>query len=129
VPDVNQRLMLYKRLAGVRGVPDLDAIRAELEDRYGPIPPLVDTLLALMGLRRWLKDLHVTQARRKGEGIVVEFAPSTPVRVEKLLELIRGSKGRLRLSSGSALVVRPDATDHDGTIAELTAVLQKLATA
>jgi transcription-repair coupling factor (superfamily II helicase) len=61
VPDVNQRLMLYKRLAGIRGVPDLDEIRAELEDRYGPIPPLVDTLLALMGLRRRLRDLHVTQ--------------------------------------------------------------------
>jgi transcription-repair coupling factor (superfamily II helicase) len=129
VPDVNQRLMLYKRLAGIRGVPDLDEIRAELEDRYGPIPPLVDTLLALMGLRRRLRDLHVTQARRRGEGIVIEFAPTTPVQVEKILEFIRGSKGRLRLASGSALVVRPDATDHDGVIAELTSVLQKLAAA
>jgi transcription-repair coupling factor (superfamily II helicase) len=129
VPDVNQRLLLYKRLAGIRGVPDLDAIRDELLDRYGPIPPLVDTLLALMALRRRLKDLHVTQARRRGDGVLVEFAPSTPVEPAALLEFIRGSKGRLRLVSESTLLVRPEATDHDGVIAELESVLQKLASA
>jgi transcription-repair coupling factor (superfamily II helicase) len=129
VPDVNQRLLLYKRLAGIRGVPDLDAIRDELLDRYGPIPALVDTLLALMALRRRLRDLHVTQARRRGDGILVEFAPSTPVDVSKLVEFIRGSKGRLRLVSESSLLVRPDATDHDGVIAELASVLQRLASA
>ena len=129
VPDVNQRLMLYKRLAGIRGVPDLDVIRDELLDRYGPIPPLVDTLLQVMALRRWLKDLHVTQARRRGDGVLIEFAPSTPVPVATLLDFIRGSKGRLRMVSGSALLVRPDATDHDGMVAELTSLLQKLASA
>jgi transcription-repair coupling factor (superfamily II helicase) len=129
VPDVNQRLMLYKRLAGIRGVPDLDAIRDELVDRYGPIPPLVDTLMQLMALRRRLKDLHVVQLRRRGDGVLVEFAPSTPVQVATLLEFIRGSKGRLRLVSEASLLVRPTATDHDGVISEIASVLQKLATA
>ena len=129
VPDVNQRLMLYKRLAGIRGIPDLDDIRDELVDRYGSIPPLVDTLLHLMALRRWLKDLHVTRAKRRGDGVLIEFAPSTPVQVQTLLEFIKGSKGRLRLTSGSALLVRPDASDHDGIIAELASMLQKLASA
>ena len=50
IPDVSQRLVVYKRLAGIRGVPDLEEIAAELEDRYGPIPPLVDTLLRVMEL-------------------------------------------------------------------------------
>ena len=129
VPDVSQRLMLYKRLAGIRGVPDLDAIREELQDRYGPPPPLVDTLLRMMALRRRLKDLRVSQVRRRGEDVLFEFDASTPVQVPTLLEFIRGSKGRLRLTSGSALLVRPEATDHDGLIAELGSVLQRLAAA
>ena len=65
--------MVYKRLAGIRGVPDLEEIAAELEERYGPIPPLVDTLLRVMELRRWLKDLRVVAARRRGDTIVLEF--------------------------------------------------------
>jgi transcription-repair coupling factor (superfamily II helicase) len=128
IPDVSQRLVVYKRLAGIRGVPDLDDITAELEERYGPIPPLVDTLVRVMELRRWLKDLRVTAARRRGDAIVLEFHESTPVAVETLLEIVRGSKERLRLTSGSALSIRPTATDHDGVITEVRAVLQTLGT-
>jgi hypothetical protein len=48
---------------------------------------------------------------------------------ERLLEVVRGSRGRLRLLSGSALAVTPAAGDHDGLVAELRALLQKLAAA
>ena len=126
IPDVRQRLVVYKRLAGIRGLPDLEEISAELVDRYGPIPPLADTLMRLMELRRWLKDLRIVRARRKGPGILLEFDATTPVTVERLLEIVRGSKGRLKLTSGSALMVTPEAVDHDGTIAELRALLQRL---
>jgi transcription-repair coupling factor (superfamily II helicase) len=126
VPDERQRLVLYKRLAQIRGIPDLDAMREELEDRFGPVPPMVDTLLRLMELRRWLKDLRVASAKRRGDAVVFEFDPSTPVQADALLEHVRASTGRLRLTSGSALQVRPQATDHDGLIADLRALLQRL---
>src|SRR5213079_268727 len=118
VADVSQRLVVYKRLAGIRGVPDLEEIAAELADRYGPIPPPVDTLLRLMEVRRWLKDLRIIRARRRGEGVVLEF--------ERVLAFVRASKGRARMAGGSALEIRPAATDHDGMIAELRAHLQRL---
>jgi transcription-repair coupling factor (superfamily II helicase) len=126
IPDVSQRLVAYKRLAGVRGPQDIDEIAAEFEDRYGPIPPLVDSLLKVMELRRWLKDLRILRARKRGDGILFEFDESTPVTPEKLLEVIRGTKGKLKLTSGSALLVHPEATDSDALVAELRGVLQKV---
>jgi hypothetical protein len=42
---------------------------------------------------------------------------------------VRTSGGRFRLTSGSALALRPTATDHDALIAELRALLQSLGTA
>jgi transcription-repair coupling factor (superfamily II helicase) len=129
VADVSQRLMIYKRLAGIRGVPDLEAVRDELVDRYGPIPPLVDTLLRVMELRRWLKDLRVVRARRRGDAVVLEFDSSTPLRSDALVGFVRGSKGRARMTAGSALEIRPQATDHDGLVAELRAYLQRLSAA
>ncbi len=128
IPDVSQRLVFYKRLAAIRGVPDLEAIATELVDRYGAIPPLVDTLLRMMELRRWLKDVRVLVARRRGERIVLDFDPRTPVKVETLLDAVKKSRGRLRLVNETTLSVEPEATDHDGTIAELRTLLQKLAT-
>jgi transcription-repair coupling factor (superfamily II helicase) len=126
VADVSQRLVVYKRLAGIRGIPDLEAIAAELHDRYGPVPPLVDTLMRLMELRRWLKDLRVQRARRRGDAVVLEFDPSTPLTTERLVAVVEKERRRLRLTAGSALEVRLQATDHDGLIADLRALLQRL---
>jgi len=126
VPDESQRLLLYKRLAGIRGVPDLDAIGEELADRYGPVPATVDTLMRLMELRRWLKDARVVRARQRGTLVVLEFHPTTPVRPDALAALVQKERDRFRLLSGEALEIRPAATDHDAFIAELIALLRRL---
>jgi transcription-repair coupling factor (superfamily II helicase) len=129
VPDVNQRLVLYKRLAELRDATDAAEIAAELSDRYGPLPPLVDTLMRLMEFRRRLKDLRVLRTRRRVDGVEFEFDSTTPLRAERVLEFVRNSRGRQKMTSSNALLVRPEATDHDGLIAELTTLLQSLASA
>jgi len=126
IPDVGQRLVVYRRLARIRGVADLDHIADELTDRFGPPPPLVGTLLHLMELRRWLKDARVLAARRRGDTVVLDFDRRTPVRVDTLVEHVRGSGGQLKLTSESTLVIKPEATEHDAVIRELQAHLQRL---
>jgi hypothetical protein len=121
--------VLIERLAGIRGVPDVEAIADELTERYGPLPALVDTLLRVMELRRWLKDLRIVRARRRGPGVVLEFDPGTSVRPEGLAAVAQASRGRVRLVGPAAVEMRPEAADHDGTIAELRALLQRLAAA
>ena len=107
--------MVYKRLAGIRGVPDLEAIAAELEERYGPIPAARRHAAARDGAAPLAEGPAGGRARgAAATPIVLEFHDTTPVTVETLLEKVRGEQGRLRLTSGSALAVRPAATDHDG---------------
>jgi transcription-repair coupling factor (superfamily II helicase) len=126
VPDVGQRLLVYKRLAAIRSTAELDAVAEELVDRFGPVPPLVVTLLRVMELRRILKELRVRTAKRRGGTVQVEFDAATPLGVERLLGRLRGSGGRLRLVSGSTLEIRPAATDHDELLEEVGAVLRSL---
>jgi transcription-repair coupling factor (superfamily II helicase) len=129
IPDVGQRLVVYRRLARIRGVGDLEHIADELTDRFGPPPPLVGTLLRLMELRRWLKDARVLAARRRGDAVVLDFDRRTPVRVERLVEHVRGTGGRLTLTGESTLVIRPEATEHDAVIREVQSHLQRLCAA
>src|SRR6185369_2904923 len=42
VPDMNQRLSIYRKVADARTDVELDRILAELRDRYGPIPEAVE---------------------------------------------------------------------------------------
>src|SRR5690606_7285945 len=45
VPDEAQKLHLYRRLSTLEQVEDVDQLRREFRDRYGPLPPEVETLL------------------------------------------------------------------------------------
>lgn len=52
---------MYKRLAAVREESDLDAVRAELLDRYGPLPAPVENLFAVSRFRMLARSLGVTE--------------------------------------------------------------------
>ena len=42
IPDVNQRLFFYKRLASLRNPLELEEIKEEIRDRFGPYGAAVD---------------------------------------------------------------------------------------
>jgi transcription-repair coupling factor (superfamily II helicase) len=97
VPEVNQRLALYKRLASATAQAEIDELRAELADRFGPLPEQAETLLDIVGLRVAARALGIEKIEA-GEGrALLTFAPSTPVAPEHLLRTIQTSRGRLRM--------------------------------
>jgi transcription-repair coupling factor (superfamily II helicase) len=51
VPDEAQKLHLYRRLSTVASVEEVDRLRRELRDRYGPLMPEVEGLLETAALR------------------------------------------------------------------------------
>ena len=57
--DIHERLVLYKRLASVDSIDELDLLREELVDRFGPTPEPAQALIACHRLR-----LHGKAARR-----------------------------------------------------------------
>ena len=64
VPDMRPKIDLYRRLARVTSRPELDDFAAELVDRFGPPPPVVQQLLGLTELRiaahRWqINSIHL----------------------------------------------------------------------
>ncbi len=51
VPGQKQRIEAYRRLGRVRRLDRLDEFRAELRDRYGPVPEQVEWLLRMQEMR------------------------------------------------------------------------------
>jgi transcription-repair coupling factor (superfamily II helicase) len=49
--DDSLRLRLYRRLAGLSAVDEIEEVRAELEDRFGPLPPQADNLMYQLRLK------------------------------------------------------------------------------
>jgi len=89
VSDPNQRLVLYRAMAGADAEEDLYALADELRDRYGEIPEPASLLLEVMRLRVLLKKLWIELAEYDGRRLVCAFHAQTPVPPEKILGLLR----------------------------------------
>jgi transcription-repair coupling factor (superfamily II helicase) len=126
IDDETQRVGFYRRLAEVRSREEIADITAELRERYGPIPPLVDSFLRVMDLRRTLKTCMVTRVHRAAGAIQVQFHPEAPVDVDQLIALAHREPARFKLSTDFQLRVRPRDEDWDGVVAEIQSVLQDL---
>ena len=65
IPEENQRLRMYKRIAGAENEAVLTDVRAELEDRYGKPPEAVLHLLAVGEIRLLCERLGIANLERK----------------------------------------------------------------
>ncbi len=59
IPDINVRLSLYARLARLPDGAALDAFEAELEDRFGPVPPEARDLLDIARIRAIARSVGI----------------------------------------------------------------------
>jgi transcription-repair coupling factor (superfamily II helicase) len=105
VPSERLRLEMYKRLAEVRDSAQVDEVRAELTDRYGPVPDPVDNLLAVAALRIRARDAGFSDVNVQGKYVrflPVDVGDSLRVRIDRLYP---GSVVKSQLHS--LLVPRP----------------------
>ena len=87
VPGERLRLAAYTSIAAIDSEADVTAVREELEDRYGELPPPVVTLLDVARLRFAARQAGLTDIALQGSH--VRFAPvqlpdSRVVRVQRL---------------------------------------------
>jgi transcription-repair coupling factor (superfamily II helicase) len=126
VPEVNQRLGLYKRLAEATGEEEIAEIRAELEDRFGPLPAPVEALLDVVALRMGARQAGVERIEARGGRVLLTFAPSTPVTPDRILQVIAQSRGRMMMRKEYTLEARIPEAPWSATRAALAAVLDSL---
>jgi transcription-repair coupling factor (superfamily II helicase) len=128
VADESERLTLYRRMARAESEQDLDELREEMRDRFGPVPTLVENLLLAMNLRRQMKALMIMSAVLKGNQLELRLHPDAPVDGERLASLAKVNRERLRLTPAQGVMVRLEGGDEYGRIfAQIEAVLQALA--
>jgi transcription-repair coupling factor (superfamily II helicase) len=75
VPDRSLRLQLYRRMAGLRTLQEVERMRGELSDRFGEPPPEVDNLLYQLRVKVLAAEVGVTSIASEGGQILVQFAP------------------------------------------------------
>ena len=104
VPEMNQRLMIYRKIADARSDDELDQIISELRDRYGPVPETVGHLEQYGRIRIMADRLGIESIDREAQTVVIKIRPDTEGRrlnVERLLKVIGGRGDTTLLPPGT----------------------------
>jgi len=126
VKDPNQRLMIYKKLTQPVDEAEIDDIRAELIDRFGPLPMAAVYLLEVMRIRVLLKGLLVKEIEVAAGELVLSFHERTPVSPDAITALLRKEKGKYRFTPQFRLYARLADSSFDGVLAEARKLLKCL---
>jgi transcription-repair coupling factor (superfamily II helicase) len=73
VADSGAKLEMYRRFAQVRSGADAEALREELRDRFGPIPPPVEGLFRAVAVRMAAEAAGVPEVRVEAGRVVLRW--------------------------------------------------------
>ncbi len=92
VPDMNQRLMLYRTVAAARDEVEIDDVLEGAHDRYGPLPESVRNLADYGRIRVMADRLGIESIDREARAVVLKFRPQGKIDPVRLVALVRERK-------------------------------------
>jgi transcription-repair coupling factor (superfamily II helicase) len=102
VSDMNQRLMIYRRIAGARSEDEIGRIVDEVRDRYGPLPTPVLNLADFARIRVLADSLGVETIDRADSTVAIKFRPKPKVELTHVIALVQ-ERGDLQLVPPNSL--------------------------
>ena len=93
LPQVNLRLNIYKRLSSLDDLGELDRIRQEIIDRFGPLPASVESLLRYSAVKFLAQRLRLASLDRSGPRLLLKFTPESPVDYTRITPLLKRWQG------------------------------------
>lgn len=97
VSDAQTKMELYKKIASINTNGHLSAVAEEMEDRFGPVPEEVQSLLSLAKIRIICNKLSISSLKEKQGMAMIEFSKVAEVSMDKLMKLIRTNSDRVKL--------------------------------
>lgn len=128
LPDVHNRLMLYKRIASVKTEETLKELQVEMIDRFGLLPAPAKNLIRQSSLRIRAESLGVVKVDAGREWLKLEFGNAAKVDPLKLVQKVQQAPDSYRLEGAHTFSMRLKENTTDGKLDAISSVLQELAT-
>ena len=127
LPDVHNRLMLYKRIASVKNEEELKELQVEMIDRFGLLPEPAKNLVNQTRLRIKAEALGIDKVDAGKEWVRLEFGPSTPVDPLELVKKVQSAPDTYRLEGANTFRFRLNDDSTSGKLDAIAAMLSELA--
>ena len=126
LPDVHNRLMLYKRIASVKDEAELKELQVEMIDRFGLLPEPAKNLVRQTKLRLMAEALGIDKVDAGKEWVRLEFGASTPVDPLILVKKVQSAPDSFRLEGANSFRFRLNDDSTNGKLDAIAAMLTEL---
>ncbi|CAA7613868.1 transcription-repair coupling factor [Magnetospirillum sp. SS-4] len=127
VADLSVRLGLYRRIAALDNQPEIEALAAELIDRFGKLPPEVENLLEVVAIKALCKLAGIEKVDSGPKGAVLTLRGNVFANPAGLVQYISRSGGACKLRPDHKLVFLRAWEDARQRMAGLRAIVSKMA--
>ncbi len=106
VPNQQQKIELYRRIATLENKGELKDMINELKDRYGRLQPPVENLLLVMRLKQLAREKGIESIEQQKEQTLVRFCMERNFEGSQLWELVNRYRRNLSLHAGKQISLR-----------------------
>ena len=82
IPDSKQRVLIYKKLAEIKDLEDLEKVKEELRDRYGIYPQELRNLLEIIYLKVFLRKLGISSLVVKEKKLIIRYLQNAKIKAK-----------------------------------------------
>jgi transcription-repair coupling factor (superfamily II helicase) len=126
VPDLGVRLGLYRRLADLESDAEIEAAGAELVDRFGKLPPEVETLLKVVAIKALCRRANVERIEAGAKGAVIALRDNKFDNPEGLIRWIEENAPIAKIRPDQKIVWLEDRQDAGERLAGARELLENL---
>jgi transcription-repair coupling factor (superfamily II helicase) len=101
IPEMNQRLMVYRKVAAARSEKELASTLEDVKDRYGALPDSVLNLAEYGRIRVLADRLGIDTIDREGRLVVLKFRPQAKVDPVRLIKVVHDQPAATLVPPGS----------------------------
>jgi transcription-repair coupling factor (superfamily II helicase) len=128
VPDEGQKVSICQRLSRSNSLESIEEIRAELEDRYGPLPPATGSLLDLTTVSLLAKEKGLDLVAVQDHSLLLEFRPERVPTAEQISGILDRIGLDIQFLSGERFAARISLTCREPAdqLEQIKKTLQKI---
>ncbi len=82
IPNLEQRVLFYKKLAEIKDLDGLEKVKEELRDRYGLYPQEVRNLLEIIYLKIFLRKLGISSLVVKENKLILRYLENREIKAK-----------------------------------------------
>ena len=105
ISEPSVKFDVYKKIASINTDVQLQALTAEMEDRFGLMPEVVSNLLYIAELKIICRKLSIYHLKERNGSVTVEFSKVKNISIDKLMDLIRLSNGKVGIDQRKMNIV------------------------